>query len=85
MTFFQHVLFNDRLTELHYEMFWKMTTLMNGITPDKFEVVLMVGHSFLMLRSGREPVNTNDRPVWYSRLMQTLELWLIPSLIWLKL
>ncbi|KAG2179561.1 hypothetical protein INT44_006408 [Umbelopsis vinacea] len=42
MTFFQHVLFNDRLTELHYEMFWKMTTLMNGITPDKFEVILMI-------------------------------------------
>lgn len=62
MTFFQHVLFNDRLTELHYEMFWKMTTLMNGITPDKFEVVLMVGHSFLMLYSGRETVNNaNDK------------------------
>ncbi|GAB5590965.1 hypothetical protein Unana1_05865 [Umbelopsis nana] len=42
MTFFQHVLFNDRLTELHYEMFWKMTSLMNGVTPDKFEVVLMI-------------------------------------------
>ncbi|KAG2185821.1 hypothetical protein INT43_002258 [Umbelopsis isabellina] len=42
MTFFQHVLFNDRLTELHYEMFWKMTKLMHGTTPDKFEVVLMV-------------------------------------------
>jgi hypothetical protein len=42
MTFFQHILFNDRLTELHYEMFWKITSLMNGVTPDKFEVVLMV-------------------------------------------
>jgi chitin synthase len=51
MTFFQHVLFNDRLTELHYEMFWKMTALMNGVTPDKFEVVLMVrqGFKYLML------------------------------------
>ncbi|KAH8556986.1 chitin synthase [Umbelopsis sp. PMI_123] len=42
MTFFQHILFNDRLTELHYEMFWKITSLMNGVTPDKFEVVLMI-------------------------------------------
>jgi hypothetical protein len=63
MTFFQHILFNDRLTELHYEMFWKMTTLMNGITPDKFEVVLMVGHIFLnvVLYSSKKTVNANDR------------------------
>ncbi|KAL1919641.1 uncharacterized protein VTP21DRAFT_1572 [Calcarisporiella thermophila] len=42
MTFFQHVLFNDRMTELDYELFWKMTWLMGGVTPDKFETVLMV-------------------------------------------
>ncbi|ORZ15968.1 chitin synthase-domain-containing protein [Absidia repens] len=42
MSFFQRVLFNDRLSELDYEMFWKMTWLMKGVTPDKFEVVLMV-------------------------------------------
>ncbi|KAI8982417.1 chitin synthase-domain-containing protein [Mycotypha africana] len=42
MSFFQRVLFNDRLSELDYEMFWKMTWLMKGVTPDKFELVLMV-------------------------------------------
>ncbi|ORZ25558.1 chitin synthase-domain-containing protein [Absidia repens] len=42
MSFFQRVLFNDRLSELDYEMFWKMSWLMKGVTPDKFEVVLMV-------------------------------------------
>lgn len=42
MSFFQRVLLNDRLTELDYEVFWKMTWLMKGVTPDKFETVLMV-------------------------------------------
>ncbi|KAI7876884.1 hypothetical protein K492DRAFT_172137 [Lichtheimia hyalospora FSU 10163] len=42
MSFFQRVLFNDRLSELDYELFWKMTWLMKGVTPDKFELVLMV-------------------------------------------
>ncbi|KAI9300692.1 chitin synthase-domain-containing protein [Cunninghamella echinulata] len=42
MSFFQRVLFNDRLSELDYEIFWKMSWLMKGVTPDKFELVLMV-------------------------------------------
>lgn len=42
MSFFQRVLFNDRFCELDYEIFWKMTWLMEGVTPDKFETVLMV-------------------------------------------
>ncbi|KAI8969288.1 chitin synthase-domain-containing protein [Mycotypha africana] len=42
MSFFQRVIFNDRLCELDYEIFWKMTWLMKGVTPDKFELVLMV-------------------------------------------
>lgn len=42
MAFFQRVLFNDRFSELDYEIFWKMTWLMKGVTPDKFETVLMV-------------------------------------------
>ncbi|KAI7847476.1 chitin synthase [Circinella umbellata] len=42
MQFFQRVLFNDRLSELDYEIFWKMTWLMRGVTPDKFELILMV-------------------------------------------
>ncbi|KAI8331019.1 chitin synthase-domain-containing protein [Chlamydoabsidia padenii] len=42
MSFFQRVLFHDRLSELDYDIFWKMTSLMEGVTPDKFELVLMV-------------------------------------------
>ncbi|CAO3672035.1 unnamed protein product [Rhizopus stolonifer] len=42
MTFFQRILLNDRLSELDYDIFWKTTWLMNGVTPDKFETVLMV-------------------------------------------
>ncbi|KAI8073128.1 chitin synthase-domain-containing protein [Gongronella butleri] len=42
MSFFQRVLFNDRFSELDYEIFWKLTWLMKGTTPDKFELVLMV-------------------------------------------
>ncbi|ORZ11211.1 chitin synthase-domain-containing protein [Absidia repens] len=42
MSFFQRVLFHDRLSELDYDIFWKMTCLMKGVTPDKFELVLMV-------------------------------------------
>lgn len=42
MAFFHRVLFNDRFCELDYEIFWKMTWLMKGVTPDKFETVLMV-------------------------------------------
>lgn len=42
MSFLQRVLFNDRLSELDYEIFWKLCWLMKGVTPDRFEVVLMV-------------------------------------------
>ncbi|KAI8086467.1 chitin synthase [Halteromyces radiatus] len=43
MSFFQRILFNDRLSELDYDIFWKMTSLMGGdVTPDKFELLLMV-------------------------------------------
>ncbi|KAL1922994.1 uncharacterized protein VTP21DRAFT_9370 [Calcarisporiella thermophila] len=43
MTFFQRVLFNDRFTQLDHEIFWKLTWLMRGeVTPDQFELVLMV-------------------------------------------
>jgi chitin synthase len=42
MSFLQRVLFNDRLSELDYEIFWKLCWLMKSVTPDKFELVLMV-------------------------------------------
>lgn len=48
MSYFQRVLFNDRLSELDYEIFWKMTWLMKGVTPDKFELVLMVKTLFYL-------------------------------------
>ncbi|CAG8642842.1 12913_t:CDS:2, partial [Ambispora leptoticha] len=41
MSFFQHVYWNDRFTELDYELFWKIYYLM-GVTADKFELILMV-------------------------------------------
>ncbi|KAI8338452.1 chitin synthase-domain-containing protein [Chlamydoabsidia padenii] len=52
MSFFQRVLFDDRLSELDYDIFWKMTTLMNGVTPDKFELVLMVDADTKILPDG---------------------------------
>ncbi|KAL9538522.1 hypothetical protein MBANPS3_010869 [Mucor bainieri] len=43
MTFFQKVIFYDVFSPLDYEIFWKMKTLMQGgLSPDKFELVLMV-------------------------------------------
>ncbi|ORX93190.1 hypothetical protein K493DRAFT_223771 [Basidiobolus meristosporus CBS 931.73] len=41
MSFLQHVMFNDRMTEMEYELFnaiWSVT----GVSPDNFEIVLMV-------------------------------------------
>ncbi|KAI8807521.1 chitin synthase-domain-containing protein [Cladochytrium replicatum] len=41
MSFFQRVLLNERFTPLDFDLFTKMHYLM-GVTPDHFEVVLMV-------------------------------------------
>ncbi|ODN77368.1 chitin synthase 1 [Cryptococcus amylolentus CBS 6039] len=41
MNFFSRVTYNDRMTPLDFDMFRKVQTLM-GVTPDYFEVVLMV-------------------------------------------
>ncbi|KAK9762018.1 hypothetical protein K7432_012629 [Basidiobolus ranarum] len=41
MSFLQHVMFDDRMTELEYELFnaiWSTT----GVSPDRFEIILMV-------------------------------------------
>ncbi|ORX95572.1 hypothetical protein K493DRAFT_24397 [Basidiobolus meristosporus CBS 931.73] len=41
MSFLQHVMFDDRMTEMEYELFnaiWSTT----GVSPDNFEIVLMV-------------------------------------------
>ncbi|KAJ1662742.1 hypothetical protein EV178_005608 [Coemansia sp. RSA 1646] len=41
MSFFSRVIYNDRMAPLHYDLFRKIHHLM-GITPDLFEIVLMV-------------------------------------------
>nr|CAG8546382.1 11076_t:CDS:2 [Entrophospora candida] len=41
MNFFSRVTYNDRMTELDYDLFRKIHYLM-GVTPDFFEIVLMV-------------------------------------------
>jgi chitin synthase len=42
MNFFSRVTYNDRMSPLDYDLFRKTQVLM-GITPDFFEVTLMVG------------------------------------------
>ncbi|KAG5461695.1 MAG: chitin synthase-domain-containing protein [Olpidium bornovanus] len=41
MSFLSRVIFDDRMTEFDYDLFWKVQYLM-GVTPDRFELVLMV-------------------------------------------
>jgi cellulose synthase/poly-beta-1,6-N-acetylglucosamine synthase-like glycosyltransferase len=42
MNFLSRVLFNDRLSPLDFEMFWKIQRITGGVTADKFEHVLFV-------------------------------------------
>jgi len=42
MNFFSRVTYNDRMTPLDFDLFRKIHILM-GVTPDFFEVCLMVG------------------------------------------
>lgn len=42
MNFFSRVTYNDRMTPLDFDLFRKIHVLM-GVTPDFFEVCLMVG------------------------------------------
>jgi chitin synthase len=46
MNFFSRVTYNDRMTPLDYDLFRKTQVLM-GVTPDYFEVCLMVRTFFL--------------------------------------
>ena len=48
MNFFSRVTFNDRMTPLDFDLFRKIHVLM-GVTPDFFEVVLMVSACVLPL------------------------------------
>ena len=45
MNFFSHVTYNDRMTPLDFDLFRKVQVLM-GVTPDFFEVTLMVSRPF---------------------------------------
>ena len=47
MNFFSRVTYNDRFCPLDYDLFRKVQILM-GITPDFFEVTLMVGASLVI-------------------------------------
>lgn len=48
MNFFSRVTYNDRMTPLDFDLFRKIHILM-GVTPDFFEVVLMVWSLLLIL------------------------------------
>jgi chitin synthase len=61
MNYLNKVMFNERMTPLEYEMFTKMHGIM-GVTPDNFEVLLMVSCNF-------DPCNCNLNAL--HRLMQT--------------
>ncbi|KAI8375916.1 chitin synthase-domain-containing protein [Radiomyces spectabilis] len=43
MNFYQRILFHEHMSQLDYEIFWKMTMIIKGaVTPDQFELILMV-------------------------------------------
>ena len=46
MNFFSRVTYNDRMSPLDFDIFRKIQTLM-GVTPDYFEVCLMVSPTIL--------------------------------------
>jgi chitin synthase len=59
MNFFSRVTYNDRMSPLDFDMFRKMQVLM-GVTPDYFEVVLMVSSS--RERGQRSPAHSFSGP-----------------------
>lgn len=50
MSFFSRVTYNDRMSPLDYDLFRKVQSLM-GVTPDFFEVCLMVRFLFFQFAS----------------------------------
>ena len=62
MNFFSRVTYNDRMSPLDYDLFRKIQVLM-GVTPDYFEVCLMVRTLSLPLLSsqGCDLTRVNDR------------------------
>lgn len=57
MNFFSRVTYNDRMCPLDYDLFRKVQSLM-GVTPDFFEVCLMVSSS--CRRRGRSRADESD-------------------------
>lgn len=53
MNFFSRVTYNDRMSPLDYDLFRKTQSLM-GVTPDFFEVCLMVSFGRTSARRGEE-------------------------------
>jgi hypothetical protein len=49
MNFFSRVTYNDRMTPLDFDLFRKVHTL-TGVTPDFFEVCLMVSLNLIRVR-----------------------------------
>ena len=60
MNFFSRVTYNDRMTPLDFDMFRKMQVLM-GVTPEFFEVCLMVRHPSTRCRRWDCAETTCDR------------------------
>lgn len=42
MSFLNKCLFDDRMTPLDYDLFYKITRLTGGVTPENYEIILMV-------------------------------------------
>jgi chitin synthase len=57
MNFFSRVTYNDRMSPLDFDLFRKIQVLM-GVTPDYFEVVLMVSAVGRPTCDGRRPILT---------------------------
>jgi chitin synthase len=54
MNFFSRVTYNDRMSPLDFDLFRKMHALM-GVTPDFFEVCLMVSNFLTIACWGQSP------------------------------
>lgn len=61
MNFFSRVTYNDRMTPLDYDLFRKVHYLM-GVTPDYFELVLMVSMMTVAEEEKRE-ISSSSRDV----------------------
>lgn len=82
INFLSRVTFNDRMTELDYDLFWKIQHITGGITSDQYELLLMVdADTVLQPDSLRYMVQTmvNDEKIMglcgETRIANKLESW----------